>query len=129
MTSNICAHSLYKQFRLFSPSLKRYDASRTYSSPSALPHQACQPSTFQDEVEAQIAEEDVETAEEQRAMSRRLAEMTDEVIAQGGRSAQKAVEESGFSETLKAQLEQRILDSKFKSDNPAAFSQINMPVR
>ena len=62
-------------------------------------------------------------------MSRRLAEMTDETIDQGGRSAQKTVEESGFSEELKRRLEARILDSKFRSDNPAAFAGLNMPVR
>ena len=61
-------------------------------------------------------------------MSRRLAEMTDESIEQGGRSAQKAVEEAGFSEELKRRLEARIVDGKFKSENPAAFAQIKMPV-
>ena len=61
-------------------------------------------------------------------MSRRLADMTDESIEQGGRSAQKAVGEAGFSEELKRQLEARIADSKFKGENPAAFAQANMPV-
>ena len=55
--------------------------------------------------------------------------MTDETIEQGGRSAQKAIGESGFSEELKKRLEARILDSKFKHENPAAFVQLNMPVR
>lgn len=61
-------------------------------------------------------------------MSRRLAELTDESIEQGGRSAQKAVEEAGFSEELKRRLEARIADGKFKNENPAAFAQVNMPV-
>lgn len=61
-------------------------------------------------------------------MSRRLAELTDESIEQGLRSAQKAVEEAGFSDELKRQLEARIADGKFKSENPAAFAQANMPV-
>lgn len=61
-------------------------------------------------------------------MSRRLAEMTDESIEQGGRSAQKAVEEAGFSEELKRRLEARITDGKFKIKNAAAFAQVNMPV-
>lgn len=61
-------------------------------------------------------------------MSRRLAELTDENIEQGGRSAQKAVEEAGFSEELRRRLEARIADGKFKDENPAAFAQVNMPV-
>jgi hypothetical protein len=61
-------------------------------------------------------------------MSRRLAQMIDESIQQGGRGAKKAIEEGGFSEELKRQLEARLLDSSFKSGNPAAFAQVNMPV-
>jgi hypothetical protein len=38
-------------------------------------------------------------------MSRRLAQMTEENIEQGGRSAQRAVEEAGFSEELRKSLE------------------------
>ena len=62
-------------------------------------------------------------------MSRRLAQMTDESIEQGGRSAKKAIEEGGFSEELKHRLEARIQESSFKNENPAAFAQVNMPVR
>ncbi len=62
-------------------------------------------------------------------MSRRLAEMTDETIEQGGRHAQKAIQESGFSEEMKKRLEARILDSRFKIENPVAFAQMSMPVR
>ena len=62
------------------------------------------------------------------AMSRRLEEMTERTVGQGGRSAQKAVEEAGFSEELKHKLEARIADSKFKAENQAAFAQINLPV-
>lgn len=63
------------------------------------------------------------------AMSRRLADMTDETLESGGRTARKAVEEAGFSEELKKRLEARIQDSEFRSENPAAFAQVNMPVR
>jgi len=66
--------------------------------------------------------------EEQGRMSQRLSQMTEESIEQGGRSMKKAIEEGGFSENLKKQLETRIQDSKFKSENPAAFAEINMPV-
>ena len=62
-------------------------------------------------------------------MSRRLEEMTEKTVEQGGRSAQKAVEEAGFSEELKRRLEARIADSKFKAENPAVFAQVNLPVR
>lgn len=63
------------------------------------------------------------------AMSRRLADMMDENIEQGGRGAEKIVEDSGFSIELKRRLEAKILDSKFKSENSAAFAQLDMPVR
>ena len=65
---------------------------------------------------------------EQGRMSFRLAQMTDENLGQGGRDAEKTIQEAGFSEELKRQLEERIKDSTFKSENPAAFAQLNMPV-
>ena len=63
------------------------------------------------------------------AMSRRLADMTEETIESGGQTARKAVEEAGFSEELKRQLEAKIQDGHFRNKNPAAFAQVNMPVR
>lgn len=61
-------------------------------------------------------------------MSSRLKQMTDESLSRGGRGAEKFIEQAGFSEELKKQLEERIKDSTFKSENPAAFAQMNMPV-
>ena len=61
-------------------------------------------------------------------MSEQLAQLTEEAIEQGGRGARKAVEEAGFSEELKKQLEARIKDSTFKSDNAAALAYANLPV-
>ncbi|KAL8718504.1 MAG: hypothetical protein Q9225_004372 [Loekoesia sp. 1 TL-2023] len=61
------------------------------------------------------------------AMSKRLSEMTEEHIEYGGRSARKAMDEAGFSEELKRRLEAKIADSTFKSENPAAFAQLNLP--
>jgi hypothetical protein len=61
-------------------------------------------------------------------MSARLSEMTEENLGHGGRSAEKAIEEAGFSEDLKRQLEEKIKDSAFRSENPTAFAQLNMPV-
>lgn len=66
--------------------------------------------------------------EEAGGMSRRLAQMMDETIEQGGRSAQRSLDEAGFSEELRSRLKAKILDSSFKSDHPAAFSQLSMPV-
>jgi len=60
-------------------------------------------------------------------MSRRLEEMASENLQTGGRSARKAVEEAGFSEELKARLQEKIASSSFKSDNASAFAQANMP--
>ncbi|KAL9115087.1 MAG: hypothetical protein Q9227_000881 [Pyrenula ochraceoflavens] len=61
------------------------------------------------------------------AMSRRLAEMAEETIDSGDRSARKAVEEAGFSEELKKRLEERITGSTFRNENPQAFAQAEMP--
>lgn len=69
-----------------------------------------------------------EQEEKVGGMSRRLAQMMDETIEQGGRSAQRSVDEAGFSEELRSRLEAKILDNGFKSDHPAAFSQLSMPV-
>lgn len=64
---------------------------------------------------------------EQGAMSRRLEEMASENLETGGRSARKAVEEAGFSEELKARLQEKIASAGFKSDNASAFAQVEMP--
>jgi hypothetical protein len=60
-------------------------------------------------------------------MSRRLEEMASENMQTGGRSARKAVEESGFSEELKARLQEKIATSSFRSDNASAFAQAELP--
>lgn len=62
-------------------------------------------------------------------MAGRLAQMTNEMIEQGGRSAKKAIEEGGFSEELKKKLEARLQESSFRSENAAAFAQASLPVR
>jgi hypothetical protein len=73
-------------------------------------------------------EGDVEASVEQGAMSRRLTEMTEQSLEGSTRQAQKTVEEAGFSEGLKRQLEERLLDAKFREDNVTAFAQVNLPV-
>jgi hypothetical protein len=67
-------------------------------------------------------------AEEAGAMSRRLAEMTEESIDTGGTSAAKNVEAAGFSEELKKQLESRIADGAFRSQHQRAFAEAELPV-
>jgi hypothetical protein len=68
------------------------------------------------------------------AMSRRLAEMTEQAILEGGRSTRRNIQEEGFSEELKRQLGERIAAgttsiSSFRSEHAAAFSIVEMPVR
>ena len=61
-------------------------------------------------------------------MSRRLSEMAEETMDTGSKSDRKMMEDAGFSEDLKKQLEERIAQSAFKAENQQAFSEINMPV-
>lgn len=61
-------------------------------------------------------------------MSRRLGEMTEQTIESGGRSAAKNVREAGFSEELKAQLEARISEGAFRSQNLRAITDAELPV-
>ena len=63
---------------------------------------------------------------EQGAMSRRLAEATEDALLEGGRAGRKAVEEAGFSDELKNKLLERIEAAKFRSDNAASFSEAGM---
>ena len=82
--------------------------------------------------ESNIAEQEntqdgAKPGKEQGAMSRRLEEMASDNLETGGRSARKAVEEAGFSEELKARLQEKIASAGFKSDNASAFAQVEMP--
>ncbi|KAL8633409.1 hypothetical protein Q9189_000944 [Teloschistes chrysophthalmus] len=91
---------------------------KAFGSSAVLP-QDDQPSKAQhgDEQESQEGHRTI------GAMSRRLSEMTDDNIEQGGRAAQKAINEAGFSDDLKRRLEAKIADSNFRNENPAAFAQ------
>lgn len=66
--------------------------------------------------------------EEEGAMTRRLSEMTEQAILEGGRSTRKNLSHAGFSEDLKKELEERVAAAAFKSDHAAAHSIANMPV-
>ncbi len=129
ITPTICARCLYRQLQVSTHLTRGYHVVRAFGSSSVLPQQAEQAAAASEgEAGVEVPDNAAPGSGERGAMSRRLEEMTNETIEQGCRSAQKAVEESGFSEELKRQLEARILDSKFKSDNPGAFAQFNMPV-
>ncbi|OJJ86523.1 DnaJ family domain-containing protein [Aspergillus glaucus CBS 516.65] len=60
-------------------------------------------------------------------MARRLSEMTEDALLEGGRSARKNIQEAGFSEDLKAKLEERLAGSTFKNEYAAAHSIVDMP--
>ncbi|PLB55231.1 hypothetical protein P170DRAFT_443083 [Aspergillus steynii IBT 23096] len=60
-------------------------------------------------------------------MARRLSEMTEQAMLEGGRSARKNMEQAGFSEDLKKELEERIAASAFKSEHATAHSIVDMP--
>ncbi|PLB41894.1 DnaJ family domain-containing protein [Aspergillus candidus] len=66
-------------------------------------------------------------AEEQGAMARRLSEMAEQAVLEGGKSARQNIEQAGFSDELKKQLEERVAATAFKNEYPAAHSILDMP--
>ncbi|TKA71116.1 hypothetical protein B0A55_07863 [Friedmanniomyces simplex] len=64
---------------------------------------------------------------ERGALSRRLEQMSEESLETGGKSAVKAVEEAGFGEDLKRQLEEKIASATFRNENANAFAQASVP--
>ncbi|KAJ5446494.1 hypothetical protein N7491_002576 [Penicillium cf. griseofulvum] len=60
-------------------------------------------------------------------MGRRLAQMTEDALLEGGRSAHRNFEQAGFSEELKNELAERIAASSFRSQYAAAHSIVEMP--
>ena len=64
---------------------------------------------------------------EQGAMSRRLSEATEEALYTGGRAGRKAVEDAGFSDELKQKLLEKIESQNFRSENAAAFMEVETP--
>ncbi len=66
--------------------------------------------------------------EEQGALSRRLSEMAEETMNTGSKSDRKLMQDAGFSDDLKKQLEDRIAQTSFPAQNQRAASQVNMPV-
>ena len=124
----IYTRCLYGQ--LACPSFRPHNGgiSKAFATSTALP-QKNEHASAKSEDHTKTHVEITKNRGESGGMSRRLAQMTDESIEQGGRSAKKAIEEGGFSDELKRRLEERIQENSFKSENPAAFAQVNMPAR
>ena len=55
--------------------------------------------------------------------------MAGETMDSGSNSDRKLIQEAGFSDELKKQLEERIAQTSFNAQNQQALSQANMPVR
>lgn len=75
-----------------------------------------------------VGSTEAKEAKEEGALSRRLSEMTEEALLEGGRSARKNIQEAGFAEDLKRELEEKLKASTFRSDNAQAFSMLDIPV-
>ncbi|CAI7608968.1 unnamed protein product [Penicillium viridicatum] len=65
--------------------------------------------------------------EKDSPMGRRLAQMTEDAMLEGGRSARRNIEQAGFSEELKNELAERIAATSFRSEYAAAHSIVEMP--
>ncbi|PWY82899.1 hypothetical protein BO70DRAFT_428967 [Aspergillus heteromorphus CBS 117.55] len=64
---------------------------------------------------------------EKGAMARRLSEMTEQAMLEGGRAARRDMQHAGFSEDLKQQLEERVAAAAFKSEYAGAHSIVHLP--
>ncbi|KAF6237715.1 hypothetical protein HO173_003916 [Letharia columbiana] len=121
-SSYICIRCLYRQSPLSARSRKNDKLSRGFAQSTNLP----QESPNDDEDSDSISKANGQGQAEGR-MSGRLAQMTNEMIEQDGRSAKKVIKEGGFSEELKKKLEARLQESSFRSENAAAFAQASLP--
>lgn len=65
--------------------------------------------------------------EGQGAMSRRLADMAEETMDTGSKSDRKLMSDAGFPADLKKQLEERIVQTAFQTQNQQVLSQVSMP--
>ena len=124
----ICSRCLHRQLTAVVQHTSNGIPSRSFTNSTALP-QSNEQSFAKQGKESELSEDANRKEEKLGGMSRRLVEMTDDAIEQGGRSARKAMDEGGFSDELKKKLEARIQESAFQGENAAAFAQVNMPVR
>lgn len=109
---------------------ERSEASRLRNRVAAFRAFRSAPPLASAQVAATKAERDDgrEADKERGAMSRRLAEMTEEAVDIGGSSTAKNVEAAGFSEELKKKLEARIVEGAFRSQNQRSFAEAELPV-
>lgn len=125
-TNYVCVRCLRTQ-RLRAYNNAIHHVSKLSSKSTISPHPADPATPRKDSVDGNGP--DVSQQEKERgAMSRRLEEMTDRTIEESGERSRKAFEDAGFSEELKKELEERIAMSSFKSENAAAFAQVDLPV-
>ncbi|KAL1854619.1 hypothetical protein Plec18170_004710 [Paecilomyces lecythidis] len=124
--TGLCAFCLQAQRRhLLMSGYSRVSRAAPRSFSTVPPLRQDAPSPSSNEEKKSSASDD--TSEEEGAMSRRLAEMTEQSMTEGGRSARKNMQEAGFSEDLKRQLEERLAAGAFQNENAAAISVANMP--
>ena len=76
---------------------------------------------------SKVSRQDKTQDKERGRLTERLEQLTQDALDQAGSRAGKTIEDAGFSEELKQRLEAKIKDSQFKSENAAAFAQVNMP--
>ncbi|RDW64969.1 hypothetical protein BP6252_10620 [Coleophoma cylindrospora] len=132
-TTFTCARCLRASAR---PNASSITARRHFSrgSPLAQSEQAATKKVEEkDDTETQIRKQDAKplsengTAErEPGAMSRRLAEATEDALLEGGRAGRRAVEDAGFSEELKDRLLEKVRAQKFGSENATAFAEAGL---
>ncbi|KAF2116389.1 hypothetical protein BDV96DRAFT_491323 [Lophiotrema nucula] len=125
----ICARCLRANRRLQAfparSNLRCVPLVRTFAGSAPQPQKEDEKSINLDE-QRQDARTKAEEKEE-GAMSRRLRDMSDDALEAGGRRARKAVEEAGFSDELKRELEERIASANFRAENRRAFTEAEMP--
>ena len=72
---------------------------------------------------------DSEAEQEMGALSRRLSDMAEETMNTGSKSDRSMMQDAGFSNDLKKQLEERIAQTSFNAHDEQAASVANIPVR
>lgn len=122
--SCICIRCLYRRSLLSALFRKNGISSRRFAQSADLLQETSKPDEDPESTSGAN-----EQGQAEGRMSKRLAQMTDDMIEQDGRGTKRAVEEGGFSEELKKKLEARLQESSFRSENAAAFAQANSPVR
>jgi len=133
--SNTCARCLRAYRQHYVSQVAQYPQPRIFSStsPSRTSDASASAEKLESTNRAQNGSSKSVSSEasqqESGAMSRRLAEATEDAVLEGGRAGRKAIEEAGFSEELKQKLLERVQAQKFQSDNAAAFAEAGLSSR